>query len=150
MEQIVQILAVVITGPLVGVEFGVAAFLNPILGRLPDEAYRQARGTGSRILGTVMPFWYCTAAVLLIAATLINPGLLLIAAVVLMGAVMVLTLTTLVPINNRIAAWAGGPADTAAAPPELAHRWDRLHRVRVALLAVLLVLVVTAAVAGLD
>lgn len=91
MEQIVQILAVVITGPLVGVEFGVAAFLNPILGRLPDEAYRQARGTGSRILGTVMPFWYCTAAVLLIAATLINPGLLLIAAVVLMGAVMVLS-----------------------------------------------------------
>ena len=148
MEPIVQILVVVVTGPLVGVEFGVAAFNHPILERLPDEEYRQARGAGSRILGTVMPFWYCAAALLLIVAAVTNPGLPLIAAVVLMGAVMVLTLTTLVPINNRIAAWAGGPGDTADAPRELAHRWDRLHWVRVALLAVLFVLAVAAVVYG--
>lgn len=59
--------------------------------------------------------------------------------------VVLLTVTLLVPINNRIAKW---PA-TGALPRELAARWDRLHRLRVALLLavfVLLTLGVTRAV----
>lgn len=146
MKEIVQILAVIITGPLLGVEFGVAAFSNPILQRLPDAAHRQARSTGGRILGTVMPFWYIGAVALLIAATLWSPGPLLITAVVLMGLVMLLTLTTLVPINNRVAAGFGG--DGAGQDPdqfnELVGRWDRLHWVRVGLLAGAFVLLVLA------
>ena len=67
MEHIAQILTVIVVGTLVGVEFGVAAFTHPILERLPDDAYRQARATGGRILGTVMPFWYAAAAALLVA-----------------------------------------------------------------------------------
>ena len=145
-KEIVQILAVIVTGPLLGVEFGVAAFTNPILQRLPDAAYRQARSTGGRILGTAMPFWYIGAVALLIAATLWSPGPLLITAVVLMGLVMLLTLTTLVPINNRVAAGFGG--DGAGQDPEQFHelvgRWDRLHWVRVGLLAGTFVLLVLA------
>ncbi|OMC39064.1 hypothetical protein A5740_02400 [Mycobacterium sp. GA-1841] len=144
MEEIVQIVAVIITGPLLGVEFGVAAFTNPILQRLPDTAYRQARGTGAKTLGTAMPFWYMASTALLIAATVLSPGPLLVTAVVMMVLVMVLSVTVLVPINNRVAAGFGG--DDAGEDPgqfhELARRWDRLHWVRVGLLAAAFVLLV--------
>ena len=141
MEHIAQILTVIVVGTLVGVEFGVAAFTNPILERLPDDAYRQARATGSRILGTAMPFWYAAAAALLVGDAVLVRTPLAVAPVVLMGAVMVLTLTTLVPINNRVAAWAGAGPEEAPTNRELAHRWDRLHWLRVALLLLAFVLV---------
>ena len=134
MEHIAQVLTVIVVGTLVGVEFGVAAFTNPILERLPDDAYRQARATGSRLLGTVMPFWYIAAAVLLVGDAVLVPAPLPIAAVAVM-------LTTLVPINNRVAAWAGTGPGEAPTSRELAHRWDRLHWVRVALLLAAFVLV---------
>ena len=151
MNEIVQILAVIITGPLLGVEFGVAAFTNPILQRLPDAAYRQARSTGGRLLGKVMPFWYSGAVALLIAATAWSPGPLLITAVVLMGLVMLLSLTTLVPINNRVAAGfgedgsaEGGGGVDAEQLDELTRRWDRLHWLRVGLLGAAFVCLVLA------
>ncbi|WP_061003222.1 anthrone oxygenase family protein [Mycobacterium sp. SMC-16] len=149
MEHIAQILTVIVVGTLVGVEFGVAAFTNPIVERLPDDAYRQARATGGRILGTVMPFWYAAAAALLVADAVLAPAPGAIAAVVLMAVVMVLTLTALVPINNRVAAWAGAGSDEAPTNRELAHRWDRLHWVRVTLLIVVFVLVALAPAARL-
>jgi hypothetical protein len=133
MEHIAQILAVIVTGTLVGVEFGVAAFTNPIVERLPDDAYWQARATGGRILGTVMPFWYITAAALMVGVAVLGHTPAAIAAVLVMGVVMVLTLTTLVPINNRVVAWAGAGGE--APSRELAHRWDRLHWLRVVLLS---------------
>ena len=144
MEQIVQILAVLVMGALVGVEFGVAAFTNPILERLPDDAYRQARATGSRILGTVMPFWYFVAAALVVGVAWLGRTPLSIAAVAVMGSVMVLSLTTLVPINNRVAASVGAGAGEAPPVRELTRRWDRLHWLRVALLAVAFFLLVVA------
>ncbi|MBU9763616.1 DUF1772 domain-containing protein [Mycobacterium sp. TNTM28] len=149
MEQVVQILAVIVVGPLLGVEFGVAAFTNPILQRLPEAAYWQARGAGGRILGTAMPFWYLGSAGLVAAAAVWNRGPLLIAAVVLMGLIVLLSVTVLVPINNRVAAavgapGAGGVAEDAEHFHELARRWDRLHWVRVGLLAAAFVLVVLA------
>ncbi|ART68395.1 hypothetical protein BTO20_07220 [Mycobacterium dioxanotrophicus] len=143
MEQTVQIVAVLIMGTLVGVEFGVAAFTNPIVERLPDQGYRQARATGARILGTVMPFWYLAAAALLVGVWWLGRSPLAIAAVAVMGVVIVLTLTTLVPINNRVSASVGaGPEEVPVR--ELAHRWDRLHWLRVALLAVAFALLVIA------
>ncbi len=147
MEEIVQTLAVIITGPLLGVEFGVAAFTNPILQRLPDTAYWQARGTGAKTLGTAMPFWYLASMALLIAATVFTPGPLLVTAVVMMVLIMLLSVTVLVPINNRVAAGFGGRGDAGEDPDqfhELARRWDRLHWVRVGLLATAFVLLVVA------
>jgi Domain of unknown function (DUF1772) len=141
MEHIAQILTMIVVGTLVGVEFGVAAFTNPILERLPDDAYRQARATGSRMLGTVMPFWYIGAAALLVGDAVLTSAPLAVAAVVLMAVVLVLTLTTLVPINNRVAAWAGAGPDAEPMSRALAHRWDRLHWLRVALLFAAFVLV---------
>lgn len=143
-KEIVQVLAIIVTGPLLGVEFGVAAFTNPILQRLPDGAYRQARSTGAKILGTAMPFWYLTSVALMIAAAVLRPGPLLITPVVLMALVILLTLTTLVPINNRVAAGAQGGDAESGQFHDLVSRWDRLHWVRVALLAGAFVLVVLA------
>ncbi len=96
-----------------------------------------------------MPFWYAAAAALLVADAVLVRTLLAVAPVVLMGAVMVLTLTTLVPINNRVAAWAGAGPDEMPTSRELAHRWDRLHWVRVTLLIVVFVLVALAPAARL-
>jgi Anthrone oxygenase len=138
-EDIVNIVALVITGPMVGVEIAVAAFTNPIFSRLPDDAYRQARSDGSRVLGRVMPFWYIATLVALIAAAVVTPGAWLItAAAVLMALVVLLTVTMLVPINNRIGAW----AQAADVDRDLARRWDRLHWLRVVMLTALFVLLV--------
>ena len=43
MEHVIAIVALVLTGPLVGVELGVAAFTNPLVAKLPDDAYRAGR-----------------------------------------------------------------------------------------------------------
>jgi Domain of unknown function (DUF1772) len=74
--EMIEIVVLVLVGPLVGVEFGVAAFTNPRAANL-------------------------------------------------------LTVTTLVPINNRISRW----KTDADVSRDLAGRWDRWHWLRVGLLA---------------
>ncbi|PXW97666.1 DUF1772 domain-containing protein [Mycolicibacterium moriokaense] len=135
MERVIAIAALVLAGPLVGVELGVAAFTNPLVSKLPDEAYRLVRSGGSRLLGALMPFWYIGTFVVLIACAVLTRGVLAIAAVALMGVAILLTVTVLVPINNRIAAW----RSVDDVDRDLAGRWDRLHWVRVGLLAAMFV-----------
>jgi hypothetical protein len=137
-KQILETLALLVVGALVGSEFAVAAFFRPILGRLPDDAFWAARGDGAGVLGKVMPFWYLTSFALLVGVTaaagaqrwLIGAG------AGLMVAVVLLSVLVLVPINNKIAAWRN--ADEVSRV--LAARWDRLHWLRVAILAVIFVL----------
>jgi hypothetical protein len=135
MEHVIAIVALVLTGPLVGVELGVAAFTNPLVSKLPDEAYRAFRSGGSRLLGALMPFWYVGTLVVLIAGAVLTRDVLAIAAVALMGVALLLTVTVLVPINNRIGAW----RSTADVNRDLAGRWDRLHWVRVGVLVAMFV-----------
>ncbi|MGH3677382.1 MAG: anthrone oxygenase family protein [Mycobacterium sp.] len=142
MEKIIEIVALVIAGPMVGSEIAVAAFTNPIFGRLPDEAYRQARSDGSRLLGRVMPFWYIGTLVVLIAAAVVTSNGLIITAAALMAFVVLLTVTLMVPINNRISAW----SETADASRDVARRWDRMHWLRVAILVLMFVLLAVAVV----
>jgi hypothetical protein len=138
-KQIVEILAISVTGILVGAEFAVAAFLNPILGRLPDDERRAARADGARMLGRLMPFWYFAAFALLVAVAVVadSQRRLVGTGVGLMAVAVLLSVAVLVPINNRIAA---GEVST-----RLVARWDRLHRLRVAILATLFVELVTGA-----
>jgi hypothetical protein len=142
MERVVAIVALLLTGPLLGVELGVAAFTNPLVSRLPDDAYRVVRSGGSRLLGALMPFWYIGALVALIVAAVLSRDPLGIAAVALMGAALLLTVTVLVPINNRIGAWRSNDDVNRG----LAARWDRLHAVRVGLLAAMFALLVVGVV----
>ena len=135
MEHVIAIVALVLTGPLVGVELGVAAFTNPLVAKLPDDAYRVFRSGGSRLLGALMPSWYIGTLVVLIAGAVLSRNVLTIAAVALMAAALVLTVTVLVPLNNRIGAW----RSDADVNRRLAGKWDRLHGVRVGLLVAMFV-----------
>jgi hypothetical protein len=130
MEPVIAIVALMLTGPLVGVELGVAAFTNPLVSKLPDDAYRLFRSGGSRLLGALMPFWYIGALVVLIATAVAARNVMTIIAVALMAVAILVTVTVLVPINNRIGAW----RSEADVNRDLAGRWDHLHGVRVALL----------------
>jgi hypothetical protein len=135
MERVIAIVALVLTGPLVGVELGVAAFTNPLVAKLPDDAFRQARSGGSRLLGALMPFWYIGTLVVLIAGAVLWHDVLAVTAAALMGAAVLLTVTVLVPINNRIGAWQSSDDVNR----DLASRWDRLHWVRVGILVAMFV-----------
>lgn len=44
MDHSIDALAVVIMGLMVGVELAVAVFFHPLIARLPDDAFRTARG----------------------------------------------------------------------------------------------------------
>ncbi|BBZ04115.1 membrane protein [Mycolicibacterium chitae] len=139
LRDTVDAVALLLTGPMVGVEFGVAVFTHPVFGRLPDDAFAQARSDGSRVLGKVMPFWYIATLLALVAAALLAGGAWLVTvAAALMAVVVLITVALMVPINNRIGRWAGA-ADVSRAD---ARRWDRLHAVRVVLLLVVFVLLV--------
>jgi hypothetical protein len=139
--KLIEIAALVLMGPLVGVEFGVAAFTNPLVAKLPDAAFRQVSSGGGRLLGAVMPFWYIGALVVLLAEAVMFRNALVIGAATLMAAAVLLSVTTLVPINNRIARW----QTDADVSRDLARRWDRLHWLRVALLAALWLLLAVSA-----
>jgi hypothetical protein len=147
MNHSVDALAVVITGLMVGVELAVAIFFNPLIARLPDDAFRAARGGAGRALGTVMPFWYAVTLLLLASLAIQERGaprdLLTGVAAGLMAAVILLTVTMLVPINNRIAKW----PTTGEVSRELAARWDRRHQLRVVLLLAVFVLLAIAVTA---
>lgn len=138
---------IIVAGVLVGVEFCVAVFINPILDRLPDNGGLAARSDGARLLGAVMPFWYFATLVLSIITTAMawsSPGAVLSGiAAALVAATIILAVTVLVPINNRVKKWSTGehPADWRTQ----VRRWDRWHYLRVGLILVgFALLVVTA------
>jgi uncharacterized membrane protein len=131
--MVLDIVTVVCIGLLVGTEFAVSAFINPVLSRLDDAAQAQATGMFARKLGFVMPFWYAGSFLLLVAAAVTrwhNAGdALLIAACTIWVAVSCASVLVLVPINNRIM-----KLDAKVFPAEAKRelrKWDRLHRVRV-------------------
>jgi len=84
-----------------------------------------------------MPFWYIGTLVVLIAGAVLSHDVLAVAAAALMGAAVLLTVTVLVPINNRIGAWRSDDDVNH----DLAGRWDRLHWVRVGLLVAMYVVI---------
>ncbi|MGE2726792.1 anthrone oxygenase family protein [Mycolicibacterium pulveris] len=139
MGAIVGAVALLITGPMVGVELAVAVFTNPVFARLPDDGFAQARSDASGVLGKVMPFWYVAALLVLIAAAVVTwENWFIVTAAAVMALVVVMTVVLLVPINNRISRWSG-PAEVSR---DEARLWDRLHWRRVFLLAAMFVLLV--------
>src|SRR5580704_11030385 len=142
------VISATVVGIMVGVEFAVAVFVNPMLLRLRAGAALQARADGGRVLGRIMPFWYVGSLILtagLAAATWDRPAAgAAIAATALLAVSVVMSVALLVPINNRSATWTADdhPGDWR----EQQQRWDRLHYVRVAILIARFVLALVAAV----
>ncbi|WP_353650245.1 DUF1772 domain-containing protein [Nakamurella sp. A5-74] len=146
MDTLISVVTVVIVGILVGAEFAVAVFVNPIFDRLPHNGGLAARTDGARLLGRVMPFWYIASVVLAVVTALAVAGSgrwFWVAGAGLLLVSVLMSVTLLVPINNRVRRWSGSdfPADWR----EQVGRWDRLHFVRVAVITAGFVLMAIAA-----
>ena len=147
--HLLNIITIASAGLMTGTELSVSAFVNPALRHLESGTQAQALSVLARSLGRAMPVWYGLCLALLTLESFLNLhqatlAPLLIAAALWAGAI-VLSITTLVPINNRIAS-----LNTAAPAPgwERDHiKWDALHRVRILLLVLALLIVFNALVA---
>ncbi|WP_193596371.1 anthrone oxygenase family protein [Microbacterium sp. YJN-G] len=144
-ESLAVITATVV-GVMVGVEFCVSVFVSPILLRLPAQQSLTASPIFARVLGRVMPFWYfgsliLTAGVAVVAWGEPAAGPAVVAAALLVVSVVV-SLTLLVPINNRAMAWT--PDDHPADWRDQQRRWLAIHYARVAIIVAAFVCVVVA------
>jgi uncharacterized membrane protein len=128
---------VLIVLSLVGVEFSVAAFIDPAAWRLDPEPQLKLLSRLASVLGKVMPVWYPVSALLLVIQTWLSwhssgRGILITSTAIWLLA-SVGSILFLVPLNTHVAK---GDADW-----QRIHRiWDRRHRVRTAALAVAVVL----------
>lgn len=131
-----DIVTTVCLGLMIGTEFAVSAFINPVLQRLDSAARMKAISMFAKRLGTAMPFWYGLSFLLLIAETVFHRGTLgeplLISASVLWLAAIILSVTVLVPINNRMIRL--DASSSAEASLREHRRWELLHRGRVMVL----------------
>lgn len=146
MLNALEVVTTVAVGVMVGVEFGVAFVMTPILNALPEDSGQLGHAHGGRMLGAVMPFWYVGSLVLVVvwAAAGRHPdgtGL-----VVTSGALLILSvimsLLLLVPINNRNKAWT--PENRPADWKQQLNRWGRFHYVRVGVIIAAFTLLVAA------
>jgi uncharacterized membrane protein len=139
--MILDVLSIVFIGLLVGTEFAVSAFINPVLAKLEPEAEAHATSLFARNLGRVMPFWYGLSFVLLILEVVVHrhdSGVGWLAAAPILWAVVILfTLLILVPINNRIAAM--NPKSFSDRLKQEHTTWELLHRWRIAALSACLI-----------
>ncbi len=138
--EVLNVVAIIVAGLMVGCELAIAAFIHPTLETLPDEAHLPAASAIARVMGTVMPFWYALTFLLTVAEGAIRwhqssrLPIWIVASGVLWLLVILYTITTLEPINNRIASW------EKSAPPASwksdRGKWDMHHRWRVVLLTI--------------
>ena len=138
-----DVLTILCAGLMIGNELAVSLFVNPVIWQLEDRPQAKALSLFAGTLGRVMPFWYALCLVLMIVETYLRrhqPALtLLLVAVAIWIAIIVYTVTTLVPINNRIARL----ADALPEGWRQEHkRWDRYHRWRILLLVIAMVCLV--------
>ena len=144
--EVLNVVAIVVAGLMVGCELSIAAFIHPTLDTLPEEVHLPAASAIARVMGAAMPLWYALTLVLTLVEGAIDwhtSGRLpiwMVASSALWVLVIVCTITILVPINNRIASW------EASTPPadwkRYRSRWDLLHRWRVVVLTTALVLLI--------
>ncbi|MBV8904560.1 MAG: DUF1772 domain-containing protein [Acidobacteriia bacterium] len=146
--HLLDIITIVSAGLMTGTELAVSAFVNPALRRLESGAQAQAVSILARSLGRAMPVWYGLCFALLVLEsflrrhqTVLVP---ILTATAIWAAAILFSITMLVPINNRIASL------NAAAPApgwERDHaKWEFLHRFRIVLLIVGLLVLVNALV----
>jgi uncharacterized membrane protein len=136
-RQMIDLVAILGTVLLTGVELAIGVFVHPVLSKLRDAAHVEAVQPLARLLGKVMPFWYA-AALLLVVASLLARAVgtrswwACLSTAVLLAVAVVFSLILEVPINNRVASWNLNalPGDWRADR----RRWDQYHSVRIAIL----------------
>jgi hypothetical protein len=138
--HLLDVVTILCAGLMVGNELAVSLFVNPVIWKLEDRWQARALSLFAGTLGKVTPFWYALCLALMMVETYLRrqqPSLtLLLIAVAIWIVIIVYTVTTLVPINNRI-------AGLAAALPEgwreEHKRWDTRHRWRILSLIIAMV-----------
>ncbi len=140
--HIFDILTILCVGLMIGAEFTVSAFVNPVVWQLEDDAQAKILSLFAALLGKVMPVWYAVSLVLLLIEAYLRwhaPALLsLLVAATIWIAVILYTIAVLVPINNRIAVLE--PGALPAGWRQEHKRWDTLHRWRIFFLIVAFVM----------
>ena len=136
MMEVLNVVAIIVAGLMVGSELAIAAFVHPTLDKLPDDVHLPAASALARVLGRVMPFWYILVFLLALAEVVIQWrqfGTLPIwstVSAVLWALASLYSVIALVPINNRIKSTP--PTDWKT----YRRRWDLPHRWRVVLLTI--------------
>lgn len=148
--HLLDIITIISAGLLTGTELAMSAFVNPALRRLESGPQAQATSIFARSVGRAMPVWYGLCFALLALESFLRRHqtalAALLTAAVIWVAVIIFSVSILVPINNRIIAM----LNTAAPAPGWerdARKWDVLHRVRILFLIVALFVVINALVA---
>lgn len=124
---------------LLGVEFSISAFVNPAAWQLESEPQLKMLSRCALLAGRVMPIWYSACATMLGFQTWLHwqgsgRGFLL-AADATWVLISLVSVFFLVPLNNRVA--------RGAADWQRIHRsWDKVHRVRIAAVALVAILLV--------
>jgi hypothetical protein len=134
--HLLDTITIVCVGLMVGNELAVSAFVNPAIWQLETVPQAQGLSILARSLGRAMPAWYGLCLVLLALESFLHRNVWapLLAATLIWAAVIVFTVTMLVPINNRIAS-----LNTALPTPGWKRdhqKWDSLHRLRIPLLVI--------------
>ena len=147
--HVLDVITIISAGLMTGNELAVSAFVNPALRRLDGGPQAQALSILARSLGRAMPVWYGLCLALLALESFLRRHqttlAALLTAAVIWAVAIILSIGVLVPINNRIAS-----LNTAAPAPgwERDHRkWDVLHRIRILLLVVAVLILTSALVA---
>jgi uncharacterized membrane protein len=139
-----DLIVATVAATMAGNELAIAAFIHPQLDHLDPETHAKAAAPIARILGKIMPLWYALALALILGATYEHrplthgPGLLITLSAALWIATILFTVVLLVPINNRIARM--NPEQPHPTWLQDRNRWDRLHRIRVVLLVIAVIL----------
>ena len=140
--NLLNIATILCIGLLIGTEFAVSAFINPVVWELDSGAQATAFRLFGRRLGRAMPVWYIASLLLLVSETITHRHEshveLLGVAIVLWAAAITLSLLSLVPINNRMVR-TDADGFTESTRREL-RKWESLHRVRVTFLAAAMIL----------
>jgi uncharacterized membrane protein len=146
MTSILNIATTLCIGLMIGVEFAVSAFIDPVVKKLDERTRLAVIRLFAAKLGFAMPFWYVLGFLLLLAETVLlrhGPQLVFSAAAdAIWAAVILLTLLFLVPINNRLIRLS--PDAPAREALQEHGRWDSMHRIRVAALIVAMILFLVA------
>jgi uncharacterized membrane protein len=133
---ILDLIAILSLGLMIGNELAVSLFVNPALWKLDPSPQARALSLLARSLGKAMPFWYALCLALLIAEAYVRRhgahAPLLDAAVAVWVIAIVYTVTLMVPINNRLAQM---NPDSPFPEWRCKHAlWDKLHRLRILML----------------
>jgi hypothetical protein len=58
MMEVLNVVAIIVSGLMVGCELAIAGFIHPTLDTLPDEVHLPSASALARELGKFMPLWY--------------------------------------------------------------------------------------------